>query len=121
MAVNGSQSQRQLSDDPILAGPGGPSPDGRFLSFVWDGDVAVHDFATGQRRKVTTEDHPPDRYKGEAETSRFSADGASLFYVWYPLPAGSSSDVCGHRQSCVISPLAAAVREYSGARPKAPT
>ena len=44
----------------IWAGPevdilGGPSPDGRYLSFVdWTtGDLAIHDLATGEKRRLT--------------------------------------------------------------------
>ena len=79
----GARSFRQISTDPELAGPGGPSPDGRFLSYVngKTGDLAIHEIATGQRRNLTA--NPSPYSPGYAETSRFSADGSRLIYVWY--------------------------------------
>jgi uncharacterized protein YcfJ len=83
-ALEGGRSFRQISPDPTLAGPGGPSPDGRLLSYVTErGDLAIHEIATGKRWAVTA-NAASKTPAGYAETSRFTRDGASLLYVWYP-------------------------------------
>ena len=83
--IEASRNFRQISPDSGLAGPGGPSPDGRLLSFVdeW-GDLAIHDIATGKRWSLTR-NRASQKRTGDAETSRFTADGTTLLYVWYPL------------------------------------
>jgi hypothetical protein len=48
-------SVRQLWDrDAGLFFWGDPSPDGRFLTFVNGGELAVHDFLSGENRRVTS-------------------------------------------------------------------
>ena len=57
---------------------GGPSPDGRFLSFVdWEtgeGDIAIEDLASGERRHLT--DNGSDDSEDFALRCEFSPDGA---------------------------------------------
>jgi len=75
---------RQISGDSELAGPGAPSPDGTLLSYVDSNtcNLAIAETATDRRWLVTS--NPPfgDPDHGCAETSRFSAHGSDLFYVW---------------------------------------
>jgi Tol biopolymer transport system component len=61
---------------------GGPSPDGRYVTFVdWKTeDLAVHDFRTGENRRLTTVGSLPD--SGFAVTSAFSPDGKLVAYGW---------------------------------------
>jgi Tol biopolymer transport system component len=56
------------------------SPDGRFVSFTdWEtGDVAIHDLATGQDRRVTDNRLP----EGIIEPSVPSPDSKSIAYAW---------------------------------------
>jgi len=83
-AIERGRGFRQISPDPTLAGPGGPSPDGRLLSYVAErGDLAIHEIATGRRWAVTG-NRALKGPTGYAETSRFTRDGAKLLYVWYP-------------------------------------
>jgi Tol biopolymer transport system component len=83
----GARSFRLISPDPTLSGPGGPSPDGRLLSFMDDrGDLAIHEIATGKRWALTG-NAIAKKPTGYAETSRFTRDGTQLLYVWYPATA----------------------------------
>lgn len=71
----------------ILAGDvsGQVSPDGHFLSFTdWGagGNVAIHDLATGQNRRLTDEGSLTGA-EGFAEESVPSPDGRSIAYAWY--------------------------------------
>ena len=87
-----SRAFRQISPDPMLAGPGAPSPDGLLLSYVDSetGNLAVHEIATGRRWHVTDNgDAQPS--PGYAETSRFTADGTRLIYLWFTRPADESA------------------------------
>lgn len=61
---------------------GGPSPDGRYVTFVdWKTeDLAVHDFTTGEDRQLTTVGALPD--SGFPVTSAFSPDGKLVAYGW---------------------------------------
>jgi Tol biopolymer transport system component len=63
---------------------GGPSPDGRYLSFVhWKfGNLAVHDLATGEYRDLTDEGYwgPKSQW---AEYSVWSRDGKQIAYTWF--------------------------------------
>jgi Tol biopolymer transport system component len=61
---------------------GGPSPDGRYVTFVdWKTeDLTVHDFRTGENRQLTTVGSLPD--SGFAVTSAFSPDGKLVAYGW---------------------------------------
>ena len=73
----------------IWAGPGvdilgGPSPDGRYLSFVdgSTGDLAVRELATGKNRRLTNKGSWYES-KEYAEYSRVSPDGKQVAYVWF--------------------------------------
>jgi len=62
---------------------GGPSPDGRYLSYVdWEtGDLAIHDLATGKKHRLTHEatfQFPMEH----AHYSRISPDGKQIAYSW---------------------------------------
>lgn len=60
------------------------SPDGRYLSYVdWDtGDLALHDFATGEDRRLTNKGTWAQ--SGDfAEESTLSPDGTQVAYSWY--------------------------------------
>jgi Tol biopolymer transport system component len=63
---------------------GSPSPDGRYFAFVdWDtGDVAVRDLQTGVNRRLTNKGSWDDSSE-MALNPRFSADGKTVFYIWF--------------------------------------
>lgn len=58
---------------------GGPSPDGRWLSFGdWaSSELAIRDIVTGERRRLAGPDP-----SGHALSSLFSPDGTTVAYVW---------------------------------------
>jgi len=58
------------------------SPDGRFLSFTDSNDVAIHDLATGQDRRLTDEGGRTEA-GAFAEESVPSPDGKSVAYAWW--------------------------------------
>jgi Tol biopolymer transport system component len=60
-----------------------PSPDGRLIAFVdWStGDVAVHDLATGQDRRITDKGSWEENGSW-AEWPKFSADGRRVVYAY---------------------------------------
>jgi Tol biopolymer transport system component len=62
---------------------GGPSPDGRYLSFVdWEtGDLAVRDLRTGENRRLTNKGTWWES-SAMALFSVFSADGEHIAYAW---------------------------------------
>lgn len=62
---------------------GGPSPDGRFISFTdWEtGDLALHDLLSGEDRRLT--DKNTWDIVEFAEFSVVSPDGARVAYGWY--------------------------------------
>ncbi len=68
---------------------GVPSPDGRLVTFVdWStGDVAVHDLATGESRRVTDKGHWIDNGSW-AEEPLFSPDGDEIVYTYGDVQAG---------------------------------
>ncbi len=72
----------------VWAGPdaidvGGPSPDGRYLSYTdWKSpDLAIHDLVTGANRRVTRK-KPGDPY-AYPDSSIFSRDGKQIAYRWW--------------------------------------
>ena len=70
---------RQVWTGPDVDVTGGPSLDGRYLSYVdWEtGDLAIRDLFTGEKRRLTS------RAPGEfAFYSRISPDGQHVAYVW---------------------------------------
>lgn len=75
---------RQMWMGPKVDAYGSVSPDGRFLSFTdWDtGDLALHDFTTGQDRHLTNKGTWND--SGEwALMSSISRDGKQVAYGWF--------------------------------------
>ncbi|MGD2217032.1 MAG: hypothetical protein PVJ64_09755 [Gemmatimonadales bacterium] len=68
---------------------GGPSPDGRYFTFVdWETeDLAVHDLRTGEQRQLTTDGSLPDTgYAGYPGQSTVSPDGKLVAYGWEAPP-----------------------------------
>jgi len=64
---------------PVWATPdtdnrGGPSPDGRYLSFTETGDVWIRDLVTGEKRHVTNGE------PGRTQSSVFSPDSKRIAY-----------------------------------------
>jgi Tol biopolymer transport system component len=76
---------RRLWLTPALQFWGDPSPDGRYLTFVdrTTGDVAVHDFRTGEDRRVTSDGSASGDTPQQAVVSTFSPDGARIAYGWF--------------------------------------
>ena len=73
----------------VWAGPevdvlGGPSPDGRYLSYVdWEtGDLAVRDLRTGKNHRLTNKGSWFESSEF-AESSAMSPDGQQVAYAWY--------------------------------------
>jgi Tol biopolymer transport system component len=64
---------------------GDPSPDGRYFTFVDrnTGDVAVHDFRTGEDRRVTSDGSAAGDTPQQAILSNVSPDGQLIAYGWY--------------------------------------
>ena len=79
---SGGMAARQVWTAPFRRGIyGGVSPDGHLVPYVnWDenGDLFVHDLATGADRRVTNT-AGKDEF---AEGSAFSRDGKQLVYAW---------------------------------------
>jgi Tol biopolymer transport system component len=68
---------------------GGPSPDGRYFTFVDWGteELAVHDFRTGEQRQLTAWHSLPDTgYAGYPGQSTVSPDGKLVAYGWEAPP-----------------------------------
>lgn len=68
---------------PLFTGPnvtllGAPSPDGRFVSLVEQGDLAIRDVATGRSTRLTTATG-----KQFAYFSSISRDSQSIAYAWF--------------------------------------
>ena len=74
---------RQVWTGPKVDAYGTVSPDGRFLSFTdWDtGDLALHDFVTGQDRRLTNKGTWQDS-PAFALLSAISRDGKQVAYEW---------------------------------------
>src|SRR5438552_1369294 len=70
----------------VWAGPnvghqnGTVSPEGRYLSFMDQRELAVHDFVTGVDRRVTNRGA---QSLDDAENSAISRDGTQVAYSWY--------------------------------------
>jgi Tol biopolymer transport system component len=79
----GASGSSTLTVRRVLSGyvMGQVSFDGRFVSFTDSetGDVAIHDLATGQDRRLTDE----GSLSGDAEESVPSPDGKSVAYAWW--------------------------------------
>lgn len=75
-------STRKVWSDSSTNLLGGPSPDGKLISYVepGTGDLAVYEVATGKKRRLT-------QNRPEAETfayfSAFSRDSSRLAYAWF--------------------------------------
>jgi Tol biopolymer transport system component len=63
---------------------GGPSPDGRYLTYVdWEsGDLALRDFSGGESRHLTSDGTLPEG-GAFALFSTFSPDGERVAYAWW--------------------------------------
>lgn len=74
---------RRVWAGPDANGEGGPSPDGRYLSYTDWGtpDLALHDLVTGANRRVTKK-KPGDPY-AYPDSSIFSRDGKQIAYRWW--------------------------------------
>ena len=74
---------RRVWSGPGANGEGGPSPDGRSLSYTdWQTpDLAIHDLITGANRRIT-EKKPGDPY-AYPDNSVFSRDGKQIAYRWW--------------------------------------
>ena len=72
---------RRLWESPSADYFGGPSPDGRYLTYIdFDtGNLAVHDVVTGQQRLLTQQ---PRGSSGVAGYSAISPDGQQVAYGW---------------------------------------
>jgi len=75
---------RQVWSGPDVDIFGGPSPDGRYLSYVdWEtGDLAIHELATGKKRRLTHEASLKAAQQF-AFYSKISPDGKQIAYSWY--------------------------------------
>jgi len=88
LSGNGATKTSEMVARRVWAGPdvdtdGGPSADGRYLTFVdWDtGDLAVRNLATGEKRHVTHKGSWSDS-REFAQMSRISPDGTQIAYRW---------------------------------------
>jgi RNA polymerase sigma-70 factor (ECF subfamily) len=65
---------------------GGPSPDGRYFSFMtWDGNLVVRDLTTGEERDVINDGNRNPRKPGpkrSCEASTWSPDSKQIAYQW---------------------------------------
>jgi Tol biopolymer transport system component len=75
---------RQLWTGPKVDTDGRVSPDGRYLSYVdWStGDLALHDFTTGEDRRLTAQGTIARNDEDFAEESVVSPDGTRVAYSW---------------------------------------
>ncbi len=81
---------------PALGGMGTPSPDGRYLSYVnWTkGNLAVHDFKTGENRDLTDEGtwKKPIQF---CDVSIWSPDSRQIAYYWIDRGRGHELRIVG--------------------------
>jgi serine/threonine-protein kinase len=62
---------------------GRPSPDGRYLSYVdLNGDLCLHEFATGQNRRLTNKGQSEE---GAESQIAISSNGKQIAYSWHTL------------------------------------
>ena len=83
-ATTAAPSARRLWAGGDVDLSGGPSPDGRYVSYVdWEtGDLAVRELATGARRRLTA--NPTFmRAGGFVQESSFAPDGKEIAYIWF--------------------------------------
>ncbi|UCC84477.1 MAG: tetratricopeptide repeat protein [Gemmatimonadota bacterium] len=77
---------------PEVDASGGPSPDGRYLAYIdWTmtaANIAVRDLVTGESRRLT--DHP-GYFDGFPLRARYSPDGESIVYTWWPADSAVES------------------------------
>jgi Tol biopolymer transport system component len=71
-------SPRPLFTDPAVTLLGAPSPDGRYVSLVERGNLAIRDTATGVSTRLTNATGEEFAY-----FSSFSRDGKSIAYAWF--------------------------------------
>ncbi|HSB13020.1 MAG TPA: tetratricopeptide repeat protein [Bryobacteraceae bacterium] len=93
-----AMSVRQVWATPDSDNCGGPSRDGRYLSFTdWStGDVAIRDLATGENRRVTHKDKGfVESLSGQAPSSVFAPDSKHIAYWWVDEPPRSYIGVAG--------------------------
>ena len=92
----GSGTSNVMNSRLVWSGPkvddeGTVSPDGRYISFTdWDtNDLAVHEFATGEDRRITEAAKPVNGKSPEfAEESAISRDGKRVAYSWWDEKTG---------------------------------
>ena len=81
---------------PALDMMGTPSPDGRYLSYVnWTkGNLAVHDFKTGENRDLTDEGtwESPNQF---CDVSIWSPDSQQIAYYWIDRGGGTGLRIVG--------------------------
>jgi Tol biopolymer transport system component len=73
------------STNPKVYVRGRVSPDARYLSYTdWEsGDLALHEIASGARRRLTDTKQEKSNVNVMAEGSAFSTDGKQIVYNWY--------------------------------------
>ncbi len=83
-AVASGQTTRRMWENSEAGAPHTtPSPDGRLFAFTdWEtGDLAVHDLASGEDRRLS---HNATPYQdGYAESATFSPDASEIAYQWW--------------------------------------
>ena len=102
LGVNGSlkpsMTVRQVWASTDSDNSGGPSPDGRYLSFIdWaTGDVSVRDLITGEKHHVTHKDTGfGQSLRGQAQSSVFAPDSKHIAYWWIDEPPRSEVEIVG--------------------------
>lgn len=84
-------TNKKIWEDTDTGLEGAPSPDGKYLSYVDEGDLAIYEIATGKKRRLTNKGSWD--VSGEfALMSRWSPDGKQIIYEWY-----NGNDYCDMR------------------------